>query len=79
MGNVRSHLVEVLLTSSLGPHTFSLKVGANLDEGFLGDHNLLLPPVQLLLLREEPLLQLLDCHRGHHGRTMRGGPTYAKQ
>jgi hypothetical protein len=68
-GSVHFHLVEVLLSSSLGFCSFNIKVGADLDQGHLGDPSLLLlhdegilTPRQLMLSREELLLQLFRHH-----------------
>jgi hypothetical protein len=81
---VHVHLVEVLLTRSLGLGLFSIEVDGDLDQGFLGDLSLLLPhseglfpPTQLHLPRKELLLQLLHCCC--HGFRRRGGPTYTKK
>jgi hypothetical protein len=46
---VCTHLAEVLMMSILGLRLLSVEVGANLNQG-------LLPPSQLHLLQEEPLL-----------------------
>jgi hypothetical protein len=43
MGRVHTHLVEVLLMSSLSLRPFSVKVDTILDKGFLRDRSLLLP------------------------------------
>jgi hypothetical protein len=43
MGRVHTHLVEVLLMSSLSLRPFSVKVDTVLDKGFLRDRSLLLP------------------------------------
>jgi hypothetical protein len=53
---VRMHLIEVLLTSSLGLRPFSVKVSTDLDQGLLGDPDLLLPCGEGLLPHEELLL-----------------------
>jgi hypothetical protein len=58
---VRTHLVEVLLTSSFNFCTLSIEVSPDIDQGFLGDPSIFLPRDEGLL----PPTQLL-CH--HHRR-----------
>jgi hypothetical protein len=52
---VHMHLVEVLLMSSLDLCPFSVDIGADLDQGLLGDSSLLLP-------RDEGLLPPSQLH-----------------
>jgi hypothetical protein len=74
VGTVHTHLVKVLLTSSLGFHLFSIKVGTDHDQGLLGDPGVLLPRGEGLL----PPCQLLRHLHHCHGRQRRGGPKYNK-
>jgi hypothetical protein len=61
VGGVRTHLVEVLLSSSLDLCPLHVKVRADLDQSPFRDLNALFLGDEGLLPSEELLLQLLHC------------------